>query len=97
MILGEIVGWTAESPGSNASRRGVGQGEARQFLTVLSDLVILGERGLIPLRVLLARVDIGLRRLTSGLANARSGAGVRGPGFRERCRLGLLASIVQGS
>ena len=31
MILGEIVGWTAESPGSNASRRGVGQGKPGNF------------------------------------------------------------------
>ena len=33
-----------------------------QFLTVLSDLVNLGERGLAALQVFLARVDVGLLR-----------------------------------
>ena len=72
-------------PHDSLAERGVSQ-----FLTALSDLVNPGERGLAPVQVLLARMDVGLlreRRLLSQLA-ANPAAVPLQVGLRGYCRQG---------
>ena len=56
MILGEIGAGLLKAEVATL-QAGSWPGQARQFLTVLSDLVNLGECGLTALQVFLARVD----------------------------------------